>query len=213
MKRKSNSPNLDDLRWEIIRRSEKYREDYMNIGQSQLSAIEAAGVARKWGLREMMDPELPWDQTTITFPSGKTRTISPAAGSFHSKNAVSLLLSDKQHLPGLAYLEIDPLASIADILVQTERMVKHYRKINFGSDRNPGKAKIAERLNWLNVYDRVARKNASPTKRTLSNLFKNSRSDKRKFAKGSLLVSNPTDDPLRGITDADADAYLKSLPK
>ena len=71
---------------------------------------------------------------------------------------------------------------------------------------------ITEMIRWLEVVDRVEKKNPKPNKNTFSSLYKNNYEIKRRrfkdYARGKILIRDFPNVPLKSIPEKQVRTYL-----
>lgn len=202
---------LDDLIWEIVRRNADYQADYHAIQEG--STAKQQDLRKKWGLRRIEDPTLPWNKCEIKFPSGAKRIVSPAKAREGWQNDSVVIKSfgeAKNHTDDFLCLTINPLESLDRIFEGVKAQVEMKRLALTGSKKAPSKETISKRLKWLKIVDKVRAKNAIPTRKTFTSLYKtNYRRKIYQYCYGLILIESPLEAPLRPLSRDDADSYAK----
>lgn len=222
---KKRQPDVNDLRWEIIRRNPDYRSDYEEFKNalkagSPKGPFKAAGrgfrfsgelegfFCQKWDLNRMHDPADSWEVAVIDWPTGEKILNSPADKPRREEAAVTEILGFSNHETEIEkaggkdfmYFRVNPNASLDAITEQIRAAVSHHKK-NAGIKKT--KEKITERLFWIDLADRYGEKPAREQ-------FKADRTLERQWASGRILIENPFDAPLRHVSQKEAEEYVKT---
>jgi hypothetical protein len=195
-------PNVDDLRWEVIRRHPDYRKDYEQFKQNPDAEGVSLGKWRceAWELLWMEDPAVPWDES---IHPDYNKPTCPVVG-IHS---ACVKLRWGPPMEGYLPFFVDPRCSKRKILKKIEEMLDHWK----GSHVIPKATDtVKKHLKELRLVDEMEAENSGPI---IQWTFKNSfgskyRSKMRTYARGKILIQDPFADVTREITPQEAQAYL-----
>lgn len=212
---KRSRPDLADLRWEVLRRTSRYKNICKKLKNAPKSVNKAA-FKRKWKITEIADPSLSWKK----FDSPPTRFASPM---YRKYDAIVLVPEDDAYYPVRSFgfkikeetkdfnisfddnlwLKINPHASLKNIYKDIKKRVEMCRKAS--------KAKIKERIEWLEIVDKVEQHKIKSIPKTITKIYGYNYEIRRRrldqYTKGRLLLEKPLTDPLRNISEKRINTY------
>jgi len=194
LNKENNRPDINDLKWEVLRRNSEYKEVYKKLqddpawakkpiwgrinGEPFYFKNRCELFKYKWNINKIANPPISWKRFKTTPTKQYTIHQKIKANIFLPKdNALDPVqifgfksIEDKEvwddYKNNFLWLRIDPMASKKTIKHLIEAEIAKGRK-----GRKISKDKIEERMRWLKIVDRVDKKKNNPDRTTFEKAY------------------------------------------
>ncbi len=193
-------PDVDDLRWEVIRRQQEYQLHFERFKKNPETEGQccAKWSCKAFSLVRMEDPAVAWDESVEPFYN---EPACPVVGVRSAPVTMHWGAPEK----GFVYFKVDPTISKRQAKDKIEAMLDHYKE---SRGIPPATDTVIKHLKWLCFVDKVEEKRSPPTADTIRLVAGSGQSKPETYARGKILLENPFADVTREITRDEAEAYL-----